>query len=132
MVYSARTYQWINPMPLINLSTYWTLWSMFKAICYIPTEEFPCILFEKLTSPIMEPLFESNFFDPTTADFLLKFSALSGKIFHSSLEDKVHAMTFYLAGFQTNNKSSDNNSMTSEICKNIYQRTSQATSDSGS
>ena len=64
--YSARTYQWVMQMPLINLSIYWILWSMFLVIHYTGIMHYPIIQF----------LSEIRIFWPITTDFLLKYFTL--------------------------------------------------------
>ena len=51
VLYLARTYYWVIPMPLINLSTYWILWSMFLVIDYTANIQcsIACNPFKKLT-----------------------------------------------------------------------------------
>ena len=51
VLYLARTYYWVVPMPLINLSTYWILWSMFLVIDYTANMQcsIACNPFKKLT-----------------------------------------------------------------------------------
>ena len=51
VLYLARTYYWVIPMPLINLSTYWILWSMFLVIDYTANMQcsIACNPFKKLT-----------------------------------------------------------------------------------
>ena len=45
VVYLARTYQWVIPVLLINLSAYWFLWSMFLVIDY--TANMQCSISSK-------------------------------------------------------------------------------------
>ena len=112
VLYLARTYYWVIPMPLINLSTYWILWSMFLVIDYTANMQcsIACNPFKKLTCL---PLFWNQ-------NFLTCHNRFFTKIFlphFGRCHDNAKS-----AGSQTNSKSSKHDSMTPEFCKNIYQK----------
>ena len=77
----------------------------------------PCNPFKKLTCSIIQPLFKIKISWPTTGFFTKLFLAPSLDHFGRWLT--CHYIT-KSAVSQTNNKSSDNDSMTVEFYKNVY------------
>ena len=91
IVYLARTYQWVILMALINLSVYWTLWSMFLVIYYTAIMQFSIFSENSLyplqkNCPIIQPLSKIKIFLPTITDFYYNFP-------YPFWEEGMHAMT---------------------------------------
>ena len=85
---------------------------------FLFSPKIPCIyLFPKINPLLMQHLFETKIFWSTTTDFLLKLFSP-----HFGRRGACHDVT-KSAGSQTNNKSSDNDNMTVEFYKKVYQKT---------
>ena len=85
---------------------------------FLFSPKIPCIFpLPKINSLLIQHLFEIKIFWPITTDFLLKLFPP-----HFGRRGASHDIT-KSAGFQTNNKSSDNDSITVEFYKNVYQKT---------
>ena len=74
-------------------------------------------LFSRKIKPLIKPLFEIKVFWPTTTNLLLKFFSP-----HFGRRGASHDAS-KSAGSKTNDKSSDNDNMTAEFYKNVYQKT---------
>ena len=108
-----------NSNVLFHLRGYWTLWSVFYSIIlqlsnFLFFPKIPCTLFKNLRRPTIQPLFEIKTFWPTTRLFTKSSS------FWKTLCMPWH--TNQLAPKKIK-WSSDDDRMTAEFYKNVYQRT---------
>ena len=123
VVYSARTYQWVIPVPLINLSAYWILSSMFLVIYYTAIMQFS-ISSKNSLYPLQKVKPPHNTTPLWNQNFQSHLSRFFTKIFVPQFwrQGACHDVT-KSAGSQTNEKISENDSVIAEFYKNIYQKT---------
>ena len=119
----VRKYVWVRHWSLMNLRAFWILWSMFYFIIlhlcnFLFSPKTPCNPFKILTCSITEPLFKTKTFWPTTRFFTKLLLVPIPN--HFGRSGTSHDIT-KSAGSRTNNKPSDNGSMTVKFYENVYQ-----------
>ena len=120
VVYSARIYQWVILAPLINLSAYWILSSMFLVIYYTAIMQFS-ISSKNSLYPLQKVNPPHNTTPLWNQNFQTHLSRFFTKIFVPQFwrQGACHDVT-KSTGSQINKKVSENDSVIAEFYKNIY------------